>query len=282
VLHVFARCFILRQRRRANGQGRGIVHIDAGNGLGAAWNRAADTGARRDYGRPFMMSSNVAAPPARTKELSAAVRAFHAIRRTVLPVLGLLTAVFAVFLYADTKLPFLDRAFAGWDAALLPSQWLLGSLILAPVTFLPLHFTSRRYGPSIALSALAVTWLLVASIVLASAQGGLDGFRILPPLGVRESIALASALIASQFVAVLVFDGARCIRWWQAPLMASLWGSFVFAGIFHPASAFGAQNLWLGQMGIHFGVMVLESLALLVPYWMFRRLIRPLPGFAGY
>jgi len=32
----------------------------------------------------------------------------------------------------------------------------------------------------------------------------------------------------------------------------------------------------------HFGVMAAMGLLLLIPYWIFRPLVRPLPGFSGY
>ena len=79
-------------------------------------------------------------------------------------------------------------------------------------------------------------------------------------------------------MAIVTFDATRGPRWWSAPLAASLVAAFVYSGLYYPL-AFGM----LGMAALaHFILFLGVSGALLLPYWLLRPAMRPLPGMNGY
>jgi uncharacterized PurR-regulated membrane protein YhhQ (DUF165 family) len=199
--------------------------------------------------------------------------AIRAVMRTVVPVLALSAALAAMFLYMDTTLPYFADG---------RTPWLTVSALLIPLAFLTVHLTNRRYGPAYAF----------AQIVLAFAAGGAvivfgrPVVELLLPVAVfpsvREVAAFAAAFFVAGFLGIIAFDGARGPRWWTAPLVGSVVAALVFAPLFYIAAYLGTATPWFNHMGIHTGLLVGGAILALVPYWLLRRVVQPLPGFGGY
>ena len=101
----------------------------------------------------------------------------------------------------------------------------------------------------------------------------------LPP--VRTCMAFVVALVMSQFVCITVFDQTRGNPWWRAPLYAPIYASFAYCGIFYPMARWGLGEPWVNQMVTHFGFMLAVSLFMVIPYYLLRPIVRPLPGYGG-
>jgi uncharacterized PurR-regulated membrane protein YhhQ (DUF165 family) len=159
------------------------------------------------------------------------------------------------------------------------SAWLSLGALAVPLSFFAVHLANRRYGPAIAAGQALVAWLAVAGVsVLYSLSLGFE----LGANGVRVALALPVSLLLAQLVAVVSFDAARSIRWWNAPLVASIWACVVFAVTFYPAAYLGSEGPWFSHLTEYLAVSLLISVLLLVPYWIARPMVRPLPGLAGY
>jgi hypothetical protein len=98
----------------------------------------------------------------------------------------------------------------------------------------------------------------------------------------RVGLALPVSLLLAHLVAIVTFDAMRSVRWWQGPLHGFIWASVVFALTFYPATYLGSEGPWIAHMGEYLAILLMASVGLLVPYWIARPIVRPLPGFAGY
>ncbi|MEJ0025583.1 MAG: hypothetical protein WDN01_06095 [Rhizomicrobium sp.] len=198
---------------------------------------------------------------------------FRAVLRTVIPVLALCTALAAMYLYMDTTLAY----FA--DAGV---RWLTVSHLLLPVAFLTVHLTNRRYGPAYAFAQIVLSFAALAAAVIF----GRDVISLFLPEAIVPSVrmvaAFGGAFLAAGFVGIIAFDGARGPRWWTAPLIGSIAASLVFAPIFYAAAYAGTPGPWFAHMGIHTGLLAGGAILALIPYWLLRRIVQPLPGFGGY
>jgi uncharacterized PurR-regulated membrane protein YhhQ (DUF165 family) len=214
--------------------------------------------------------------PSRTRSSSLRdkiVSGFVAIGRLVLPVLLLLTAFAAMYLYRNESAPILAERLAPWLT--------LNHLIL-PLAFFSLQLTNRRYGPGYAFAQLiAGVVLAIAAVVAAvSLQSPVVTVDFSPTA--RMAGTLVGAFFAAGFISILVFDGARGRRWWPAPLLSMWAAAIVYAGLFYAGAYAGIDTLWINKMAICAGVMAGVGVALLVPYWMLRRMVPPLSGYGGY
>lgn len=200
--------------------------------------------------------------------------------RLILPVALLLTALVAAQLYSDTPVRELDPWFDDGSGQVLPGSWLTLGHILLPFTFFAVHLANRRFGLAYAVAQIFLAWLAIGVLI-----AGSDVLNA--PLGgaipsTRTSAAFVGALIAAQLGAAWVFDRTRGVWWWQAPLLGSLVGAILFAGLFYPLAYLGTGFAWTEWMWLHLAAMIAMAVAMLVPYWMLRRLVPPLPGFGGY
>jgi uncharacterized PurR-regulated membrane protein YhhQ (DUF165 family) len=93
--------------------------------------------------------------------------------------------------------------------------------------------------------------------------------------------AFAGGLILGHVVAAFVFDRTRGIHWWTAPLWASVIGGLIFVAVYFGLAQPGGAE-WLGRAGVAAAVMTVMAVLLLVPYFVLRPVIRPLPGFGGF
>ena len=147
-----------------------------------------------------------------------------------------------------------------------------------PFAFLVNDLTNRRFGPQAARKVVMVgfAFAVVLSIWLATP---------------RIAIASGSAFLLAQFLDVFVFDRLRRQAWWRAPFVAAVLGStldtiiffsLAFAPVFSgldtafgmedgslgfPASLLGISvPLWMSLAAGDFGVKMLMSVVMLVPY----------------
>ncbi len=217
--------------------------------------------------------------PRERKPLSPIAGALLAVMRLVLPVIALLIAFAAAYLYSDTHVAFLDGLFGG-NGTPAPSTWLTWGHLLLPASFFAVHLANRRYGPNYAIAQVLIACCLIAGLDVAQAANSDVPAIALPH--VRETAAFASAFFVALLVAASVFELTRGTRWWTAPLYGSFWAAFAFAAVFYPAAFAGSDVPWLDYAMTHFGVMAAMAFALLIPYWIFRPLVHPLPGFGGY
>ncbi len=234
--------------------------------------------------RHLRMSSDVlmpggARPPREPGVLTVIGGGALALVRLALPVTALLVAFAAAYLYSDTHVTLFDGIFGG-DGKAAPSTWLTWGHLLIPASFFAVHLASRRYGVNYAIAQVLVACCLIAGLDAAQAAYPDVPAIALPPA--REAIAFAAAFFVALLVAAIVFDLTRGVRWWTAPLSGSLWAAFAFAAVFYPAAFAGSDVPWLGYAVTHFGAMAVVAIVLLIPYWIFRPLVRPLPGFGGY
>jgi len=147
-----------------------------------------------------------------------------------------------------------------------------------PFAFLVNDLTNRRFGPHAARKVVIVgfAFAVLVSIWLATP---------------RIAIASGSAFLLAQFLDVFVFDRLRRQVWWRAPFVAAVLGSILdtvvfFSLAFAPAfagldTAFGLEDgslgfpasllgiavpLWMSLAAGDFGVKMLMSVVMLVPY----------------
>jgi uncharacterized PurR-regulated membrane protein YhhQ (DUF165 family) len=207
--------------------------------------------------------------PATVGELAAGLLGHSS--RLVLPVLVLVGTLLAICLSLDSKLPVLTG-----------ERWLTVGHAIMPATFFVVALTNRRYGPTYAFVQVVLSCLAVLLIaVLASGK-----IRTMLPAHAQLSLRLAGAFgvsfFVASFVSITMFDAARGPRWWLAPLLGLLSGSFVFCALFYPTAQGGTQTAWLHQMVVHLALAFGGSIALLLPYWLLRGFVRPLLGYGGY
>lgn len=240
-------------------------------------------GGSRYSGRRLYMSSAVMGTggpraPRDTGILSTLMAGAMAVARLIVPVIALLTAFAAAWLYSDTPVTFLNGYFAGRVSA-VPSTWLTWGHVLLPASFLVVHLANRRYGPNYAIAQVVIAFSLVAALGVAEAA---DSGSILPAMPTREVLAFGAALLLALLTAAFVFDRSRGLNWWSAPLSASLSGALAYTLVFYPVAYLGTDVPFVDYATTHLAVMAAMALLLLIPYWIFRPLVRPLPGFGGY
>ncbi len=190
--------------------------------------------------------------------------------RLVMPVLLLSVTGLSAFVYSNVPV--------SWIAN---EGWLTMGQVLLPLTFLAVHLTNRRYGPGYAFAQVIATWILggFAFQLVHEQLAALAGVA-LPAM--REAIGFSLGLLAAQLAAVFVFDRTRGPRWWSGPLFGSLWGAAVLCFVAYPAAYAGTDVDWVNHMFVNLWLAAGMGVALLVPYWMFRRIVQPLSGFNGY
>lgn len=193
-----------------------------------------------------------------------------------LPVLLLTVLLASSFLYADAIVP-LDHAALMIQHATMT----LGDLVL-PAAWLSIHLTNRRYGAGHAFAQLVAALALAALVMLINPHGIDDWISFVPSLTWRAMLAFGFSFLAANFIAICVFDGARGPRWWTAPLAGSLAASLIFSLLYYPLAFAGLDLFWSDSALVHCALFAAESVALLLPYFLLRPAMRPLPGLNGY
>jgi len=171
-----------------------------------------------------------------------------------------------------------SAAYANQDAEVLGNSWMSLGLILLPITFLALHLTNRRYGAGYAFWQVALAWAVGGAIMF----GGGENSIARGPSLTREAVGFAAGLFIAQMAAIVIFDRLRGPHWWQAPLMASLFGGLVLCLIAFPAAYAGTSINWTSRMIDYLTLTTMMSIGLLIPYWVMRGFVLPRSGFGGY
>jgi queuosine precursor transporter len=193
--------------------------------------------------------------------------------RLYFPVSVLAAWLFVIFLCLGCSFPYLSDAGA---------PWLKWSHVLLAFAFLLVQLTNRRYGSGYAFAQILLT-LAICDALAVLRQIGL--VRMLPTAvlpNAREVIAFIAAFMAAGYLSVIAFDVVRGPRWWTAPLTGAYVSSLGFALLYYPLAYVGTGASWVAHMSTHAGVLIAASVVGLLPYWLLRPVIKPLPGFGGY
>jgi uncharacterized PurR-regulated membrane protein YhhQ (DUF165 family) len=191
----------------------------------------------------------------------------------VVPVALLLLSFAAVYLYLDTPTtPLLGSA---------EGHWLSVGHLMLPLSFLCVHLTNRRYGPSYAFAQVVLAMALAAAFAIYAVPqlGDVMPFKFIPDL--RMVASFGGAFFLASFLSIVVFDGARGPRWWIAPLFGMASAVALFCLIYYPAAYAGIAP-WTHQMLLHMELLLGIAVLSLIPYWSLRGIVRPMPGFNGY
>jgi uncharacterized PurR-regulated membrane protein YhhQ (DUF165 family) len=193
--------------------------------------------------------------------------------RLYFPVSFLTVSIAAIYFYLDRTFPFLADD---------QTSWLKWSHVLLPATFLIVQLTNRRYGPDYAFVQVVVS-LAICDAVAALAPDFVS--HLLPVTAVpsaREVTAFSGAFMAAGYLSNVAFDGARGPCWCVAPLIGSWVASAAFVLLYDPLAYAGSEVFWGQHMTLHAGILIVMSLLGLIPYWLLRAVIRPMPGYGGY
>ncbi|MBI1213178.1 MAG: hypothetical protein GC190_17065 [Alphaproteobacteria bacterium] len=212
-----------------------------------------------------------------------AVRIGRAILRLAVPVAASVVTLAAAWDLRMVPIAALNDTLASGRPDLFPSLWLTAGHFMVPVIFLLTNLVNRRYGQDYAIAHVLSSWAL-ASLIAIAAINRLD--PRLPAVGelpeMRTAIAFVAAFVVAQTFGAFVFDRTRGVIWWHAPLYAALASTFLSMFIFYPAAFFGTDPIWINHMAVDVGVKAAMSFVLLVPYFILRPIIRPMPGFGGF
>ncbi len=200
--------------------------------------------------------------------------AFLAISRLVFPVLLLVTAAVAAFIYGNEPVRWLGNNDVG-------GKPFFTGLLAPPLMLFIVQLTNRRYGAAYAFAQVAATSLVVMGIAgympddLMLLRGGdIPETRLVAAFGI--------GLLVSQLLSIFVFDRLRGPYWWQAPLFASFLGGIAFCLVAYPVAYAGTGVGWFQPMTGLIGLNSAAAIVLVVPYWFLRAVVEPLPGFGGY
>ncbi len=199
---------------------------------------------------------------------------FLALLRLIFPVFLLVTASAAALIYGSEPAVWLGAADVGgkpFDTGLLA----------LPLILFIVQLTNRRYGAGYAFTQVLAG---VAAVIAVAIYAG-DDLMLLrgaPLPAQRLLLSFGSGLLVAQLFSIFVFDRLRGPQWWQAPFFASLFGGIALTLVAYPAAYLGTGAEWLVPMMTYMGVTIAAAIVLLVPYWLLRGMIAPLPGFGGY
>jgi hypothetical protein len=231
---------------------------DAGN-----MRRSRDRGGRAPVARPDEQAS-----------YGAIGDTLLAISRLIFPITLLVTFAAAALIYGREPARWLGNI----DIGGTPIDT---GLLALPLSFFIVQLTNRRYGAGYASTqVLGGMAAIIAAAIYASDDLAL--LRGTPLPSPRLVAAFGAGLLVAQLISILVFDRLRGPQWWQAPFFATLIGGLVLALTAYPAAYFGTGTAWVGPMAAFAGLCIAAALVLLVPYWLLRGVIAPLPGFGGY
>jgi queuosine precursor transporter len=202
------------------------------------------------------------------------------ILRLVVPVAALL-GVFALAQYAEGHPVTAFDRYPSDQAERNLSAWLTGSHFVIPLSFFVIHLTNRAYGAGLALGQVLIAWtvLAAASVYFAPQLAEfLPWWRALPE---ASAPAFAISLLTGHLAAIAVFNMTRGPIWWKAPFYGGVIGSAVYVGLFYalaPLKEHAPFSLALATDGT---INLSMAILLVLPYWMLRPVIRPLPGYGG-
>jgi hypothetical protein len=224
------------------------------------------------------MARTIAIQPAKPK--LTLWRAIGATLRLVLPVVGLLGVYGAAYVGLDIYVTALD-VFPDDKWFLNPGYWLTAGHLILPLAWFVSAVTNRRYGEGYALAQVLTAWAIIGGLVYGAYQLMDSGMGASPLPSRRVSLAFLFAITLGQIVGIYVFDRTRGRTWWGAPLFSALWGQTVFVVLFYSLAYMGMNDPWTNFMLMDLAIKIAAAFLMLVPYYLLRPLIRPMPGFGG-
>lgn len=205
---------------------------------------------------------------------------FTTVARLLLPVATLL-GVFVLIRYAD-RIPItaFDR-YPPEQAERNLSAWLTASHFIVPLTFFVIHLTNRAYGAALALGQVLIAWaVLVAGTIYFTPQiTTLLPWWQMPPK--TTALAFAGSLFAGHLVAIAVFNMTRGPVWWKAPFYGGIIGSLTYVGLFYGFAPLRPEIPFSMALATDGTINFCMAVLLVLPYWLLRPMIRPLPGYGG-
>jgi uncharacterized PurR-regulated membrane protein YhhQ (DUF165 family) len=235
------------------------------------------------YASQFVAREIVGGLAGRHQRTHWAVRIGRAILRLAVPVMASVLTLAAAWELRNTPVTMLDDILAQGRPDLYLSTWLSAGHFMVPVIFLLTNLVNRRYGQDYAVAHVLASWALSAAVAIAAINKldpRLPEAVALPDL--RVVLSFVAAFVIGQSFGAVVFDRTRGVVWWHAPLYAALASSFMSMFIFYPAAFFAGDPVWINHMAVDVGVKAAMSFLLLVPYFLMRPIIRPMPGFGGF
>lgn len=199
------------------------------------------------------------------------------VMRLFLPVIAYVITLAAAWAWRSVPATWFD----GLAPGMTPSVWLTQGHVLIALAFFLNNLVSRRYGMDLAMWHVLASWIVLGLLVIASLARLDPRLPVveLPP--VAEAFAFAGGLIVAHGIASFVFDRTRGVLWWTAPFYASFVGGLVFVAIFYGVVQPGGAE-WTSRALIDAGVKAAMAVAMLVPYFVLRPVVRPMPGFGGF
>lgn len=203
-----------------------------------------------------------------------------AVVRLILPIVALCGAFALAFWLRDEPVEGLD-GLASIDPVLDPTGWLNWGFLVLPLVFFILNLSSRRYGAALTLTAAFLAWLVIGGALAWALREGFvaDFEREIAPYALAASF--VGAMAVAQLVNILFFDWLRGIPWWKAPLLAAFLGGMVFAVVFNTRPALVWDLQLGGRLIVEAAIQLSWALGQLLPTYLLRRTVRPLPGFGG-
>ncbi len=198
--------------------------------------------------------------------------------RMVVPVLALAVALISAFTFSNEPSTLFDGLAFGGET--LPSAWLTQGHLLLCLSFLVINLTNRAYGPGFTLAQVAITWALLGALAFWLLPSVEAVFATGPLPSTGMVISFVAALALGQLLAIAAFDATRGPQWWTAPLWSGIIGMGGFVVVFYLVQM-GANPAWFGQMGVDLVVKFALAVAMLAPYYLLRKTIRPQPGYNG-
>jgi uncharacterized PurR-regulated membrane protein YhhQ (DUF165 family) len=170
------------------------------------------------------------------------------------------------------------------------SHGLALGVLLLPLAFFVINLVSRRYGPSVTLLAIVLSWVLLAGGLYWGLSRGFVSPQMSGSVPMSQAAAFAMSFLIAEIICVYFFEWLRGIPWWQAPLVAALAAGLSFTFLFHALDfGFGHgtfEGMWSGpalwpRLAGLSALQVFWAVGQLLPTAALRRVIRPLPGLGG-
>jgi len=197
----------------------------------------------------------------------------------LIPSMLLLVAIYVVSFYLlDTRVGYTTGA---ENVLADPAWWMSWGHAVLVLAFFSIMLTNRAHGALMALAQVVLSWTVISLLLLfAGYSYGFAEVRTgLMPTQVMWAFLIG--LFLGHVAAIYLFDWQRGVPWWKAPLIATLVGPFLFVVLFYSFGYWGADVPWGAWLWTHYLVLAGAGLALMGPYAMLRRSIKPAPGHGG-
>lgn len=148
------------------------------------------------------------------------------------------------------------------------NDWLTYGALTYPIAFLVTDLTNRGLGviPARRVVYAGFAMAVILSIWLATP---------------RIALASGAAFLVAQLLDIVVFDRLRRAAWWRAPLISSTLASALDTALFFSLAFAGTGLPWVTWAIGDYGVKIAVALALLIPFRLALKTVRPVQEAAG-